>query len=226
MDKNFDVFSDAFLGEAMDNEDKRYRDMISANIVPLETATVNDCVQFGKIIWKVIGIENGNKLLLSRDCMVTDFDWEFGQDDDDAIDNNTSLADILSDEESVDYAKEAGEIRKYFREWFCEKYFSQEELRRMVPHCIKIKSSSNDIAQTLNESVFLLSKAEVEKYIQAKEDRIASMHVMFNDVVRDWLLRLDDEPEEYQMVVNTEGDFEKVDVGCLCSWFRPAIWVK
>ena len=52
------------------------------------------------------------------------------------------------------------------------------------------------------------------------------MHVMFNDVVRDWLLRLDDEPEEYQMVVNTEGDFEKVDVGCLCSWFRPAIWVK
>ena len=64
------------------------------------------------------------------------------------------------------------------------------------------------------------------KYIQAKEDRIASMHVMFNDVGRDWLLRLDDEPEEYQMVVNTEGDFEKVDVGCLCSWFRPAIWVK
>ena len=226
MGKKFDIFSDDFLKTAMDNEDKRYRDKASANIVPVEVANINDCVQFGKNIWKVIGIENGNKLLLSRDCMGLDFDWEFGRDDDDAIDHNESLADILSDDESVDYAKEAAEIRKYFREWFREKYFSQEELKRIVPHCVKIKFSDNDIAQTLNESVFLLSKAEVEKYIPIKEDRIASMHVMFNDVVRDWLLRLDDEPEEYQMVVNTEGDFEKVDVGYMCSWFRPAIWVK
>jgi len=226
MNKDFDILSDECFGAAMEAEDERYFAEISANIVPLENANINDYVKFGKIIWKVIGIENGKKLLLSKDCMGMDFDWEFGQDDDDTIDDNESLADMLYNEECVNYAKEAEEIRKYFREWFCENYFSQEELKRIVPHCIKIKSSDNDIAQTFNDCVFLLSKAEIEKYIPTKEDRIASMHVMFNDVVRDWLLRLDDELEEYQMVVNTEGNFEKVDAGCLCSWFRPAIWVK
>ena len=105
MNKDFDILLDEHFGAAMKAEDERYFAEISANIVPLENANINDYVKFGKIIWKVIGIENGKKLLLSKDCMGMDFDWEFGQDDDDTIDDNESLADMLYNEECVNYAK-------------------------------------------------------------------------------------------------------------------------
>lgn len=224
MNKDFDILSDEYLGAAMKAEDERYFAKTSANIVPLENAKVNDCVKFGKIIWKVIGMEEGKKLLLSKDCMGMDFDWEFSQGDDNDLTDNKfgeTLADILGSEQVVDYAKEAEEIKKYFREWFCDNYFLKEEVEQIEPYCVK-----NTIGSTFDEYVFLLSEEEVKKYIPTKEERIASMHVMFNDVARDWLLRLEDEPVERQVVVNTEGDFETVSDGYLCSWFRPAVWVK
>ena len=40
-----------------------------AGVVAFEVAEVNDNVQFGKIAWKVIAIEDGKKLLLSKECI-------------------------------------------------------------------------------------------------------------------------------------------------------------
>ena len=45
-------------------------------VLPLEIAEIGDYVQFGKKAWKVIGIEDGKKLLLSKEWMYTDTDEE------------------------------------------------------------------------------------------------------------------------------------------------------
>ena len=65
----------------------------------------------------------------------------------------------------------------------------------------------------------------MQKYIPKKEDRIATVHVIFNDVKRPWMLRVDD-TSDYQMAVDTEGEIVKVPDQHICDKFRPAIWVK
>lgn len=224
MDNKFDIFLDAFFEKAMKTEDERYRNELSDNLVPLEKATINECVQFGKVFWKVIADENGKKLLLSRDCMNMDFDWKYGQED---LNNSTdnaekTLGDICSTEPHIDYFKEFEAIRKYFREWFCDEYFSKEEFKKIIKHSTKIVEENN--TSTYHAHVFLLSEAEVQKYIPAKEERVATMHVMFNDVARDWILRPESKTE-FGLVVNTDGEIESVPDGCFCEWFRPAVWV-
>ena len=87
--------------------------------------------------------------------------------------------------------------------------------------------------------MFILSEAEVEKYIPKKEDRIATigydsddddiLDYIFEEIIskvkRPWLLRSDD-PADYQIVVEIDGEIEKIPIGCICDTFRPAVWVK
>ena len=186
-------------------------------VIPLGVAEVYDVVQFGEFAWQVIGVEDGKKLLLTKECMQIDFDWEFAQEDSAANESvEDMLADILADND-IDYAAEFNKIKKYFSEWFCEKHFTTEDLNRIVPTG---KTSNED-----TEYVFLLSEKEVQKYIPKKEDRIATVHVIFNDVKRPWMLRVDD-TSDYQMAVDTEGEIVKVPEQHICDQFRPAIWVK
>ena len=188
-------------------------------VVPLEVAEINDYVQFGEFAWQVIGIENGSKLLISKNCMQMDFEWEFAKDyssnENEIVEN--ILTDVLSGKD-IDYAAEYNEIRKYFSEWFCEKHFSTEDVIRIVPY-------NNRTVSGNPEYVFILSEKEVRKYIPRKEDRIAMVNVIFNDVKRPWLLRVDD-IADYQVAVDIDGEIIKVPEGCICDKFRPAIWVK
>lgn len=187
-------------------------------VIPLDKAEVNDCVQFGKFAWQVIGIEEGKKLLISKECMQLEFDYVVTQEDPSKEKETFEewLADIRS-EKKIDYVAEYNEIKKYFSEWFCEQYFSAEDLARIVPFGKTIDEK--------NEYIFLLSEEEVRKYIPKKEDRIATFLNIFIDVKRPWLLRVDGSVN-YQMAVDTEGEIEKVPEGYICDHFRPAIWVK
>ena len=188
-------------------------------VVPFEVAEINDNVQFGEFAWQVIGIEGGKKLLISKECMQIDFDWEFAQED--SSEGKESIEDMLADilsEKSIDYVAEFNKLRKYFSEWFCEKYFSAEDLSRIIPSC-------NEIVSEKPEYVFILSEEEVRKYIPHKKDRIATVNVILNDVKRPWLVRVDG-ASDYQVAVDTEGEIVKVPEGHICDKFRPAIWVK
>ena len=217
MNNHFDL--DAFLEKMLETEDKIYSDKSTANVVPLDNACVGNLVTFGETVWRVIGVEDGKKLLISKDCDGMDMDWQLRDEtkDDSSEPSWKTLSDI-QDDSPINYAEEAEEIRKYFAEWYCNK-FSAEERARMVPHTIITSTGKQEV------NVFLLSRAEVEKYLPNKEERIASMHVIFNDVVRSWLLRTNDS-EEYQLPVNTEGEFERVPDGYTLEWFRPAVWVR
>lgn len=188
-------------------------------VVPFEVAKINNCVQFGELLWQVIGIEDGKKLLISKECMQIDFDWEFTQNNSSEIKENIEdmLTDILS-EKGINYADEFDNIRKYFSEWFCKKYFSAEDLTRIVPN-------HNKTLLENPEYVFILNEEEIKKYIPKKEDRIATVNVILNDVKKPWLLRIDG-VVDHQIVVDIDGDIVEVPEGHICDRFRPAIWVK
>lgn len=222
--KDFEL-SDEIFGKIMDKEDEMHFNEMLAENVPLETAKINDFVQFGKIVWKVIGVDNGKKLLLSKECMGMDFDWKFAQDDSNES-AKSSLSDelegILNGDESIDYAQKYDEIKKYFAEWFCHNYFSKDELEKIVPCGTETLTSKGAL---VNDQVFILSKSEVMQYIPIEQNRIASMHVMFNDVTRPWIIRHGD-LAEYQLAVDEEGEIVRVPDGYMCCWFRPAVWVK
>ena len=222
--KHSATFLDDLLGAAIEKEEREHFQKTSADCVNLEEAKALETVHYGSLIWKVIGIENEKKLLLSKECMGIDFEWTSEDDPFDDLEDR-SLADLLSDS-PIDYAHEAKEIRDYLNEWFYEKYFSKIERERIVPHCIKIRKADGSVAQELNERIFLLSEEEVQKYLPECKDRIASMHGLFRDVTRDWLLRVDDEVVTHQSIINTSGKVEKVSDGNLYEYFRPAIWVK
>ena len=193
-------------------------------VVPLESAKINDYVQFGKNAWKVIGVEDGLKLLLSKECMVLDFDWVLEQDTekkatdgigDDLVDEDFAAIfcpDSIIDEE-VDNVEEYEAIRKYFREWFSEKYFTKAELGKIVPH------------KTVGDHIFLLDELEVEQYLPEKEERIATTSALIKVVERPWLLRLN-QFEESQLLVDIDGGIIQLPEGCVCDTFRPAVWVK
>lgn len=230
IDKMISDFSEATLDDmlsvAMEKEYADHFNKISADVVALETANLFETVRYGELIWQVIEIENGKKLLLSKECMVMDFDWICKDDSyDDFDDFNGTLGEFCNNSK-IDYTHEAEEIRKYFNEWFCEKYFSSAEIDRIEPHCIKIYKPDGSLAQEINERVFLLSEAEVQKYLPNCKDRIAITHVLFNDVPLEWLLRSDDEVITSQCVVNADGEIEQIPDGYLTDRFRPAIWVK
>lgn len=179
-------------------------------VLPIGIAEVGDHVQFGAFAWRVIAIENGKKLLLSKDCMQMDMEWELRDED-----SNASIEDMLADilaESTLDYAEEYNGFKEYFKEWFCQKYFSEEDMAKIIPH-------------NADEFVFLLSKEEVEKYIPKKEDRIASMETIINPVTRPWLLRVDGYTD-YEVAVCSDGEIERVPEGQLCDKFRPAVWIK
>ena len=205
-------------------------------VVPLEIAEVGDYVQFGKIAWAVIAIEGDKKLLLSKDWMQVDYDWTCSEEDvDEPIDDlEDDLENDLVDNKLAFLCSEAyfnrkyracqsdyERIQKYLRESFCEEYFLQSDLERIVPYSIEI----ND--QTVSEQVFLLSRDEVEKYIPKKEDRIAyaviDFDILVSNVKKPWLLRFN-ESERYYFEVNEEGEIIVV-VGWY-NKFRPAVWVK
>lgn len=103
----------------MENKFKRL-----TGVVPFEVAEINDYVQFGEFAWQVIWVENGNKLLISKNCMQMDFEWEFAKDE--SSDANEFVESVLTDVLSgkdIDYAAEFDELKKYFSEWFYEKHF-------------------------------------------------------------------------------------------------------
>ena len=202
-------------------------------VLPLEIAEIGDYVQFGKMAWKVIGIEDGKKLLLSKEWMYKDTDEELEENsleellkeiaednaEEDIVDE--SLAFLFSE----DYfnkkyracSREYEGIQKYLREEFCKEYLSQDDIKRIVPYSFTSNGHIN------SEYVFLLSQEEVEKYIPKKEDRIATALLHIFDVKKPWFLRFD-ESEHYYFAVDTEGDIIVVDGHH--DKFRPAVWVK
>lgn len=201
-------------------------------VVPIEIAEVNDCVQFGKFAWEIIAIEDGKKLLLSKECMTVDMDWEFAQEDEEDLTEHINVYDegyadsefaaILRSPGSVDkYAKALEKLRKYFREWFCKECFSQSDLERIIPQHFKMNDTS---ANDFDDLFFLLSKEEVEKYLPDRENRISTLKVLYFDVKRPWALRLDD-TSYYPFIVDNEGEIVMFPYGYI-DYFRPAVWVK
>lgn len=222
-------------------------------VLPIEIAEVGDYVQFGALAWKVIAIEDGKKLLLSKECLVTGPDWELGQNNfadlfnklvaPDNEEESTEEAESMEDDDveeditddsldflfSEDYfnkkyracKSDYESIQKYLRESFCEEYFLQSDIERIVPYSIEINN------QTISEQVFLLSRDEVEKYIPKKEDRIAyaviDFDILVSNVKKPWFLRFN-ESERYYFVVDTEGEI--IVVSGHYDRYRPAVWVK
>ena len=205
-------------------------------VVPLNIAEVGDYVQFGALAWQVIAIEGDKKLLLSKEWMQVDYDWTCVEkevdepindleDDleDDLIDNKLAFlcSETYFNKKYRACQSDYESIQKYLRESFCDEYFLQSDLERIVPYSIEI----ND--QTVSEQVFLLSRDEVEKYIPKKEDRIAyaviDFDILVSNVKKPWLLRFN-ESERYYFVVDKEGEI------IVASWYydgyRPAVWVK
>lgn len=196
-------------------------------VLPMELAEVGDYVQFGAFAWQVIAIEEDRKLLLSVDCMDVDMEWELEQEGEDDLievgeDTEENYLDeevqdllvsvgIMSREKPVNYAAKAAKIKKYFNEWFCEKYFSQGDLCQIIP-------------QGIDEQVFVLGEEEVEKYLPRKKDRISSWEDICFKVNHEWGLRVND-AAEYQPIVDREGEIIKIVDG-YCDYFRPAVWVK
>jgi hypothetical protein len=224
MSRDFDEFLDEFFKKGMEEEDKRYFEEISKDVVMLENAKMNDRVKFGKIIWKVIAVEKEKKLLISNDCIGMDYEWEANQEK--ASHKEIEWKDLvnMNNDIPINYKEEFEKIKKYLNEWFCDKTFSMEELECIVPRVSKTRSESAGM-EVQSDKIFLLSESEVKKYIPEKKDRIASMHVMFNDVARAWTLRLENETDT-QTVVNSEGEIETLPNGYINEWFRPAVWVK
>jgi hypothetical protein len=70
-----------------------------------------------------------------------------------------------------------------------------------------------------------MSEDEVGRFLPVIKNRIARMHVMFNDVARAWTLSYESKTGS-QRVVNTEGKIETVPNGHINEFFRPAVWVK
>ena len=218
-------------------------------VLPLEIAEIGDYVQFGKIAWKVIGIEDGKKLLLSKEWMYKDTDEELeensleellkeiaedhGEEDDiEQDDMDDEWEDDLIDEELANTcsaetfnkkyracSREYEGIQKYLREEFCKEYLSQDDIKRIVPYSIKTEYQIN------SEYIFLLSRYEVEKYIPQKEDRIATAVNHIFDVKKPWLLRFNDE-ERYYFYVDTKGEIVFGETDRYTDKFRPAVWVK
>ena len=216
-------------------------------VVPLKIAEVGDYVQFGKIAWKVIGIEGEKKLLLSKDCMDLELDWVLGQNSfeelyNELMEDHTAAEDIEEDyidgefeEDMIDddlafvysekhfqekyraCSEDYENIQSYLRKGFCEDYFSPEDIKKIVPYSIKASD------QAANDYVFLLSRKEVEQYIPKKEDRIAILADHIFNVQVPWILRFD-EAEHYFFAVDTEGTILVVDE--CCDQFRPAVWVN
>jgi hypothetical protein len=179
-------------------------------VVPLKIAEVNDYVQFGAFAWQVIAIENGNKLLLSKECMQIDMDWVLR--DEDAPEAPDYIANMLSDilaESNVDYSEEYNNLKEYFKEWFCKKYFSESDIARIIP-------------RNADELVFILSVDEADRYLPNKETRSASFESTYKCP---WLLRVDG-VADYEVIVCSDGEIEKVPEGQLCDKFRPAVWIK
>lgn len=176
-------------------------------VLPLEIAGIGDCVQFGAFAWQVIAIDEGKKLLLSKDCMQMDMDWEL-RDEVAGCSLEDMLVDILA-ESKLDYSEEYNNLKEYFKEWFCKKYFSEGDIAKIIP-------------RSADEIVFILSADEVEKYLPKKETRIASLESTYT---RPWLLRVDG-VANYEVAVCSDGEIEKVPEGQLCDKFRPALWVK
>lgn len=219
-------------------------------VLPIEIAEVGDYVQFGALAWKVIAVEDGKKLLLSKEWMMIDSDVEIADDSFDEIFSEKQVEQGAEDCADEDFSEDFEEdfldstyaclfsedafnkkyrackseyesIQNYLRKCFCEYYFSPNDVKRIVPHSIASNDKSN------SEYVFLLSREEVEKYIPEKEDRIATKMIDFDilvyDVKKPWLLRFN-ESERYYFVVDTEGDIIVVDGHY--DRFRPAVWVK
>lgn len=222
-------------------------------VVPLEIAEVNDCVQFGKYAWKVICVEDGKKLLISKECLVPDFDWEFGQKSFEELfkeleETNTEednieeaytegdflyggLSDDMVDDEldlivsTERFDKTYGACKKGYEN--VQKYLRERfYIEYFSPEEIKriVPYSTKANGQMVSDYVFLLSKEEVEKYIPQKEERITTVSTdMYKDVEKPWLLRYDDETG-YCFSVDTNGEII-VPNGCI-DQFRPAVWVK
>ena len=99
--KHSAAFLDDLLGAAIEKEEREHFQKTSADSVNLEEAKALETVHYGSLIWKVIGIENEKKLLLSKECMGIDFEWTsedgpFDDLDEDIIDQIIDMLTILS----------------------------------------------------------------------------------------------------------------------------------
>ena len=217
--------------------------------VPLEIAEVGDYVQFGKIAWKVIAMEGDKKLLLSKECLGIDMDWELGRSSFEELFNEIAAEHAEEDIKQNDIDDEWGEdiidrelayvcsedyfnkkyrgcnkeyenIQKYLREWFIKEYFSQDDIERIVPYSIKV----ND--QIVSDYALLLSQDEVKKYIPQKEDRIGTIfNLIDKDIAKPWILRFNN-TERYYFYVDTIGEIVFGETDRYPDKFRPAVWVK
>jgi len=204
--------SDKLLEELMSLEEKTHTHELENKTTPLCDAKIHDCVKYGDLFWTVIGFENGCKLLLSKECIGYDFDFQYG-------DNTGYLQ-----EYDINYQWESSQYRRYLNTYFLENHFSEEEKNNIVTHSICIEEKGN--TRIVEDKVFLLNKKEVMNYLPIAEDRIATMHVIYKDVEREWFLRIDDNSIKQPDVIDKNGSFYVLPEDYVVEWFRPAILIK
>ena len=219
-------------------------------VLPIEIAEVGDYVQFGALAWKVIAIEDGKKLLLSKECLVTGPDWELGQNnfedllnklvEPDNEEESTEKAEPMEDDDveeditddSLDFLLSEDYFNKKYRA--CKSDY--ESIQKYLRECFSEEYLSQDDIKRIvpysveinghlfSDYVFLLSKDEVKKYIPKKEDRIGTIfNLIDRDIPMPWLLRFN-ESDRYYFEVTEDGEIIVV-VGWY-NKFRPAVWVK
>jgi len=182
---------------------------------------IGDIVQYGtyddrKILWKVIGLEDGRALLLSTQAIESTY-----------IANECPRISNDSKFKIIDFVKSMD----IFNECY-DNSFSKERIIYDEEHILKVNKKMGPI--------FLLSEEEIKKYIPNKEDRQCRVRMQAqlngyddsgvdvdeNGVCAMWATRTEKKDGMKYVGVDSFGDF------CDCSklWatvgIRPAIWVK
>ena len=202
---------DVVFGDLMGFDESDIPDDADESVVPLDESKVGDLVRFGKFLYYVVVVEGNKRLLLSKECLTFDFDWKYAEDGDYDLDAED------------DFQWVGSVYRKYLNGYFLNAMIQPEQRKRILPVEHVCYGTAGE--QIIQDKVFLLSKDELERYVP-KELWPASVHVMFNDVLKPYFLRVDHVDQVKPYVVETDGSIDQLADGYGINRFRPAMWVE
>ena len=226
-EKNPNLLDD-LLDEFGKESDQAYFNKEAAKAIPLKAANIGDSVVFGKLIWKVIKIEQDKKLLIVKDIINIS---EYTEVDEDKIDYNRPYEEVTlfgkTEIAQSEYRWAPSKIRTFLNNEFLKENLSDDEMSMIVPSTIEYKKADGKVIK-VEDKVFILSKDEIVKYIPNKENRISGLHNIFADnyILRDYILRLDDESGYQPYIVDNSGEVELLEKGYVSDNCRPVIFVK
>lgn len=225
-------------------------------VLPIEIAEVGDYVQFGALAWKVIAIEDGKKLLLSKECLVTGPDWELGQNNFADLLNKRDLFNKLvapdNEEESTEEAEsmEDDDVEEditddSFDFLFSEDYFNKkyracksdyESIQKYLRECFSEEYlSQDDIKRIVPYSVEINGHLFSDYVFLLSQDEVEKYIPKKEDRIGTIFNLIDrDIPKPWLLRFNESDRYcfevnEDGEIIVVVGWynkFRPAVWVK